>query len=34
MAKLLIAYYSRSGNTERMAELIEEGARIEGVEVG
>ncbi|MDP8247990.1 MAG: flavodoxin domain-containing protein [Candidatus Tritonobacter lacicola] len=33
MAKLLIAYYSRSGNTERMAELIEEGARIEGVEV-
>ncbi len=33
MAKLLIAYYSRSGNTEKMSELIEEGARIEGVEV-
>ena len=33
MAKLLIAYYSRSGNTEKMAELIEEGARIEEIEV-
>lgn len=30
MAKLLIAYYSRSGNTEKMAELIEEGASLDG----
>lgn len=34
MAKVLIVYYSRSGNTEKMAELIAEGVRkVEGVEV-
>lgn len=34
MAKVLIVYYSRSGNTERMAERVAEGAReVEGVEV-
>lgn len=34
MAKLLIAYYSRTGNTEQMAQLIAEGARgVEGVQV-
>lgn len=34
MAKLLVAYYSRTGNTEQMAQLIAEGARgVEGVQV-
>lgn len=34
MAKVLVTYYSRTGNTEQMAELVAEGAReIEGVEV-
>jgi len=28
--KVLLAYYSRSGNTRRMAELVEEGLRSEG----
>jgi NAD(P)H dehydrogenase (quinone) len=32
MAKVLIAYYSRTGNTEKMAELIAEGVKAEGVE--
>ncbi len=34
MARVLIAYYSRSGNTEKMAEEVARGARgVEGVEV-
>jgi len=34
MARMLIAYYSHTGNTEQMAELVAEGARQEeGVEV-
>ena len=34
MARMLVTYYSRTGNTEQMAELVAEGAReIEGVEV-
>ncbi len=33
MAKVLIVYYSRSGNTEAMAKLIAEGIESEGVEV-
>jgi len=33
MAKVLIVYYSRSGNTEKMAKLIEEGVKAGGVEV-
>jgi len=33
MVKILVVYYSRSGNTQKMAELIAEGARGEGVEV-
>jgi len=33
MAKILIIYYSRSGNTEKMAHLIEEGVKEEKVEV-
>jgi len=34
MAKVLITYYSRSGNTGRMAEAVAEGARgVEGAEV-
>jgi NAD(P)H dehydrogenase (quinone) len=33
MAKVLITYYSRTGNTERMAKLIEEGIKAGGVEV-
>jgi len=33
MAKVLIVYYSRSGNTEKMARLIEEGVKGGGVEV-
>ena len=30
MAKVLIAYYSRMGNTEKMAEYIAEGIRLTG----
>ena len=30
MKKVLIAYYSRAGNTEKMAEYIAEGVRITG----
>ena len=34
MAKLLITYYSRTGNTQKMAEIIAEAARaVSGVEV-
>jgi NAD(P)H dehydrogenase (quinone) len=33
MAKVLVVYYSRSGNTEAMARLIAEGAESEGVAV-
>jgi len=33
MAKVLITYYSRTGNTEKMAKLIEEGIKAGGVEV-
>jgi NAD(P)H dehydrogenase (quinone) len=33
MTKILVCYYSSSGNTEKMAELIAEGAKGEGVEV-
>jgi NAD(P)H dehydrogenase (quinone) len=33
MAKALIIYYSRSGNTKKMAELVAEGIKKEGVEV-
>ena len=34
MPKILILYYSRTGNTERMAKAIEEGARtVQGIEV-
>ncbi len=33
MAKLLVVYYSRTGNTEKMAKLIGEGVKEEGVEV-
>lgn len=33
MAKVLIIYYSRTGNTEKMAELVGEGVKGEGVEV-
>jgi NAD(P)H dehydrogenase (quinone) len=33
MAKVLIVYYSRSGNTQKMAELIAEGVKKEKVEV-
>ncbi|MFQ6098879.1 MAG: flavodoxin family protein [Armatimonadota bacterium] len=32
MAKVLVVYYSRSGNTEKMANLVAEGARTEGVD--
>ena len=34
MKKVLIAYDSRTGHTEKMAELIAEGVRISGQEVG
>lgn len=34
MAKVLIVYYSRTGNTEKMAQLVGEGVKSEGVEVG
>ena len=33
MPKILIAYYSRTGNTEKMARLIEEGVKAEKVDV-
>jgi NAD(P)H dehydrogenase (quinone) len=33
MAKVLVVYYSRSGNTEAMAEIIAESAGSEGVQV-
>lgn len=33
MAKILIIYYSRTGNTEKMANLIAEGVKEEGVQV-
>lgn len=33
MAKVLIVYYSRTGNTRQMAKLVEEGIRIEGMDV-
>jgi NAD(P)H dehydrogenase (quinone) len=33
MGKVLVAYYSRTGNTEKMAELVAAGARSVGVEV-
>jgi NAD(P)H dehydrogenase (quinone) len=33
MAKALVIYYSRSGNTKKMAELIAEGMQKEGLEV-
>ncbi len=33
MIKILVAYYSRSGNTKKMAEAVAEGAKKEGVEV-
>ena len=33
MAKILVVYYSRSGNTEKMAKLISEGIQAEGVDV-
>ncbi|NWF86991.1 FprA family A-type flavoprotein [Candidatus Bathyarchaeota archaeon] len=34
MAKILILYYSRTGNTEKMAKVVEEGAKtVQGVEV-
>jgi len=34
MAKLLVTYYTRSGNTQKMAEAVAEGARgVAGVEV-
>ena len=33
MAKILIVYYTRTGNTEKMARLVEKGARHEGADV-
>jgi NAD(P)H dehydrogenase (quinone) len=33
MPKILIAYYTRTGNTEKMARLIEEGVKEENIEV-
>jgi NAD(P)H dehydrogenase (quinone) len=33
MAKVLIIYYSKTGNTKKMAEYVGEGAQSEGVEV-
>lgn len=33
MAKVLVIYYSKTGNTEEMAKAVEEGAKEEGVEV-
>ena len=33
MSKVLVVYYSRSGNTEAMAKLVAEGVESEGIEV-
>ncbi|MCK4255735.1 flavodoxin domain-containing protein, partial [candidate division WOR-3 bacterium] len=33
MSRILIIYYSRTGNTEKMAELVSEGVKKESVEV-
>jgi len=33
MAKALVIYYSRSGNTKKMAQLVAEGIKKEGMEV-
>ena len=33
MARILVAYYSRSGNTRKMAEDVAQGAKTEGAEV-
>lgn len=33
MVRVLVCYYSRTGNTKKMAELIVEGARSEGIDV-
>lgn len=33
MKKVLVLYYSRTGNTEKMANAVSEGAQINGVEV-
>lgn len=33
MAKIIVIYYSRSGNTRKMAEAISEGVKKEGLEV-
>jgi len=33
MAKILIIYYSRTGNTKKMAEFVAEGAKAKGAEV-
>ena len=33
MAKILIIYYSRSGNTKKMASLVEAGVTAEGIDV-
>ncbi|MGE4412965.1 MAG: flavodoxin family protein, partial [Candidatus Caldatribacteriota bacterium] len=33
MSKILIIYYSRTGNTEKMAHLVEQGVKEENVEV-
>ncbi len=33
MKKLLVLYYSRSGNTEKMAKAVAEGAQTDGVQV-
>ncbi len=33
MAKILIVYYSRSGNTKKMASLVEAGVKAEGIDV-
>lgn len=33
MKKLLVLYYSRSGNTEKMAKAVAEGAQADGIQV-
>jgi len=34
MAKILVLYYSRTGNTQKMAEAVAEGARsVQGADV-
>ena len=33
MPKIIIIYYSRTGNTEKMAKLVEEGVRAQNVDV-